>query len=101
MSGGADSALLLNNSLLVERLALSEVHVDGIVGCPEPDDEDGLADADGDADADADAEGDALADAEADGLADVLAALDVVDAVVVQAAPLSVKEVGLGLVPLV
>lgn len=95
VSGGADSALLLNNSLLVDSVALSEVQVDGMEGCPEPDDEDD------DGDGEADADGLADADGRADGEADALGVLDPLDAVVLQAAPLSVNEVGLGFVPLV
>jgi hypothetical protein len=72
VSGGADSALEENCSLLVARVALSGWHVAGTLGWPGGvGEEEGLADGLGDADFEGDVDADGLGvgeDPEADGV---------------------------------
>jgi hypothetical protein len=90
VSGGADSALLLNSSLLVDSVAVSVVQVDGMLGWPEAGgelgDEDGLGEAEGEAECEA-LVGDALVGGALVG--------GVVEEPPLHAAPLRVKAVGL------
>src|SRR5581483_2777653 len=86
VSGGADSALEENCSLLVARVALSGWHVPGTLGWPGwVGEEEGLADGLGEADFDGDADGLGVAEEpEADG----------VGPPPLQATPFSVNAVG-------